>query len=220
MAGVDVSVLVVDDHEIVRHGIVDALNRERGVHVVGEAGSVHEALDVLSSINADVAVLDVRLPDGDGIELCREIRSHHPATRCLILTSFDDEAALAAAVVAGAAGYVLKGVRLHELVRHVRDVGAGHELISPELRVRARKRFAEMQMAQVQYEQLSPQERRILELITAGMTNREISEEMSLAEKTVRNYVSNLLMKLGMSHRTQVAAYGARLLAKDSPAAR
>jgi two-component system response regulator DevR len=206
-----VRVFLVDDHEVVRRGLRDMLEAEDDLEVVGEAGSAYEALTRVAATRPDVAVLDVRLPDGDGIEVCRELRSRDEHLQCLMLTSFADDEALYNAVLAGAAGYVLKQVRGIDLVDGIRRVAAGESLLDRAAASRVLERLRNKPDLQDELSGLSAQERRIFELIGEGMTNRQIGEEMFLAEKTVKNYVSNLLNKLGMSRRTQAAAQAARL---------
>ena len=201
---------LLDDHEIVRRGLRDLLEAEDDLEVVGEASTAEQALGRIPATRPDVAVLDVRLPDGNGIEVCREIRSRHPEVRCLMLTSFADDEALFAAIMAGASGYVLKQVRGTDLVDAVRRVGRGESLLDPTLTGKVLERLR-TKPEQDELAGLTEQERRILELIADGMTNRQIAEEIYLAEKTVKNYVSNLLAKLGMSRRSEAAAYAARL---------
>jgi DNA-binding NarL/FixJ family response regulator len=211
MAGMTTRVFLLDDHEVVRRGLRDLLEGEDDLEVVGEASTADEALDRIPSTGPDVAILDVRLGDGgDGVEVCREIRSRHPEVRCLMLTSFADDEALFAAIMAGAAGYVLKQVRGTDLLDAVRRVGRGESLLDPALTGRVLERLrAEPEKDELAG--LTGQERRILELIAEGHTNRQIAETIFLAEKTVKNYVSNLLAKLGMSRRSEAAAYAARL---------
>jgi DNA-binding NarL/FixJ family response regulator len=211
MAGMTTRVFLLDDHEVVRRGLRDLLEGEDDLEVVGEASTADEALDRIPSTRPDVAILDVRLGDGgDGVEVCREIRSRHPEVRCLMLTSFADDEALFAAIMAGAAGYVLKQVRGTDLLNAVRRVGRGESLLDPALTGRVLERLrAEPEKDELAG--LTDQERRILELIAEGHTNRQIAETIFLAEKTVKNYVSNLLAKLGMSRRSEAAAYAARL---------
>lgn len=204
-------VFLVDDHEVVRRGVRDLLEAEDDLEVVGEAGTGEEAIARVGSARPDVAVVDLRLPDLDGIEVCRELRSRHPDLSCLILTSYADDEALIDAVLAGAAGYVLKQIKGNEIVESVRRVAAGQSLLDPQTTQRVLARMQQGSEEEQQLAQLTPQERRIFDLIGEGRSNRQIAEEMYLAEKTVKNYVSNLLMKLGMSRRTEVAAYAARL---------
>jgi two-component system, NarL family, response regulator DevR len=203
-------VFLVDDHEVVRRGVRDLLEAEDDIEVVGEAGSVEEALSRILTVSADVAVLDVRLPDGSGVELCRELRSNQPELACLMLTSFDDDEALLDAIVAGAAGYVLKQVKGSDIINAVRHVGAGRSLLDPAMTRRVIDRLRNGSAEEQRLAGLSLQERRILELLADGKTNRQIAAEMFLAEKTVKNYVSNLLTKLGMNRRTEAAVYAAR----------
>ena len=204
-------VFLVDDHEVVRRGVRDLLESAGGIEVVGEAGTAEAARTRIPLAHPDVAVLDVRLPDGTGVDECRSIRSEHPEVRCLMLTSFDDDEALFNAVVAGAAGYVLKDVRGGDIVESVRRVARGESLLDPFATARVIERLRRPQPDDERLASLSPQERRILELLADGLTNRQIAAEMYLAEKTIKNYVSNLLMKLGMSRRTEAAVYAARL---------
>jgi len=203
-------IFLVDDHEVVRRGVRDMLEAEDDFEVVGEAGSVEEALARVGALNPDVAVLDVRLPDGSGVELCRELRSTYPALACLMLTSFDDDEALFEAIVAGAAGYVLKQVKGSDIVSAVRQVGEGRSLLDPMMITRVMERLRNGAAEDPRLAGLSGQERKILELLAEGKTNRQIAADMFLAEKTVKNYVSNLLTKMGMSRRTEAAVYAAR----------
>jgi two-component system, NarL family, response regulator DevR len=203
-------VFLVDDHEIVRRGVRDLLIAEDDIEVVGEAGTVAEALQRIPTVNPDVAVLDVRLPDGTGVELCRELRSSWPSIACLMLTSYDDDEALFEAIVAGAAGYVLKQVRGSDIISAVRRVGEGRSLIDPAMTQRVMDRLRHGTAQDERLAGLSHQEQRILDLLADGKTNRQIAGEMFLAEKTVKNYVSNLLTKMGMSRRTEAAVYAAR----------
>ena len=203
-------IFLVDDHEVVRRGVRDLLEAEDDFEVVGEAGTVEEALHRVPATSPDVAVLDVRLPDGNGIELCRELRSNHPRLACLMLTSFDDDEALFEAIVAGAAGYVLKQVKGNDIVEAVRQVGAGKSLLDPALTARVLDRLRNGPVEDPMLAKLSGQEHRILELLAEGKTNRQIAADMFLAEKTVKNYVSSLLAKMGMSRRTEAAVYAAR----------
>jgi two-component system response regulator DevR len=204
-------VFLVDDHEVVRRGVREMLEAEGDVLVVGEAGTATDAYTLIPSAHPDVAVLDLRLPDGDGVEVCREIRSRHPEIRCLILTSYDDDRALASAVIAGAAGYVLKQVRGNDLLDSVRRVHRGESLVDQRMVQPLIDRFRGELDDDTELGDLTPQERRILVLIGEGLTNRQIGERTLLAEKTVKNYVSNLLVKLGMHRRTEAAALAARL---------
>jgi DNA-binding NarL/FixJ family response regulator len=206
-----IGVFLVDDHEVVRRGLCDLLETEVDIEVVGEAGTAEEALAGIAVTHAQVAVLDVRLPDGNGIEVCREIRSRHPEIGCLLLTSFADDEALADATMAGAAGYVLKGIRGSDLVASIRRVATGESLLDPTVTGRALERIrrgAELDPAMAQ---LTGQEDRVLDLVVEGMTNQQIATLMGLAEKTVKNYMSNILMKLGVRGRTEAAVYAVKV---------
>jgi two-component system response regulator DevR len=211
-----IRVFLLDDHEVVRRGVHELLSLEDDIEVVGEAGTAAEALTRIPATRPDVAVLDVRLPDGSGVEVCREIRSQQPGISCLMLTSFSDDEALFDAIMAGASGYVLKAIRGTDLLSAVRDVAAGKSLLDPVAtsRVLARLRDGGGQ-EDPRLAGLTKQERRILDLIGEGMTNRQIGNELHLAEKTVKNYVSSLLSKLGMERRTQAAAYVAKMHAEE-----
>jgi len=204
-------VFLLDDHEIVRRGLRELLEAEDDLHVVGEAGTAADAVARIPPTRPDVAVLDVRLPDGNGVEVCREVRSRHPEIRCLMLTSFSDDEALFQAIMAGAAGYLLKQVRGTDLVTAIRNVAAGQSLLNPAITAQVLERLRKGNEEDERLAHLTPQERNILELIAEGLTNRQIAERVHLAEKTVKNYVSNLLAKLGMERRTQAAVYAARL---------
>ncbi|NEY34164.1 response regulator [Streptomyces sp. PRKS01-65] len=211
-----IRVFLLDDHEVVRRGVHDLLAGEDGIEVVGEAGTAAEALARIPAARPDVAVLDVRLPDGSGVEVCRDIRSRDESVRCLMLTSFSDDEALFDAIMAGASGYVLKDIRGGELLTAVRDVAAGGSLLDPVATARVLERLrGGGPRADDRLARLTEQERRILELIGEGLTNRAIGERLHLAEKTVKNYVSSLLSKLGMQRRSQAAAYVARMQAED-----
>jgi two-component system response regulator DevR len=203
-------VFLLDDHEVVRRGVRELLEAESDLEVVGEAGTAREAYERIPAATPDVAILDVRLPDGDGVEVCREIRSKHPEVACLMLTSFADDEALFSAILAGASGYVLKQVRGTDLVDAVRRVGRGESLLDPLSTSRVLERLRQPPQPD-ELAGLTNQERRVLDLIAEGMTNRQIGEQLFLAEKTIKNYVSNLLAKLGMSRRAEAAAYAARL---------
>jgi len=207
-----IGVFLLDDHEIVRRGVRDLLEAEPDIRVVGEAGTVSSALARIPALRPDVAVLDMRLPDGNGVEVCREVRSQMPEVACLILTSFGDDEALFDAVLAGAAGYVLKQIHGSDLVGAVRTVASGQSMLDPQATSKLMARLRGQPKKSDPLASLSPQERRILELIGEGLTNRQIGERMFLAEKTVKNYVSGLFAKLGMERRTQAAAYAARTL--------
>ena len=206
-----VTVFLLDDHEVVRRGVRDLLEAG-GLEVVGEAGTAEEAFGRIHALDPDVAVLDVRLPDGDGVSVCREVRSRHPRTACLMLTSFSDDEALFQAIMAGAAGYVLKQIRGTDLVDAVRKVAAGQSLLDPAVTDRVLRRLREGQEVDERLARLTEQERRILEYIAEGLTNHEIAQRMFLADKTVKNYVSSVLAKLGLERRTQAAVLATRLL--------
>jgi DNA-binding NarL/FixJ family response regulator len=216
---VPVRVFLLDDHELVRRGIRDLLWTQEDVTVVGEAGTAQDALELIPQTQPNVAVLDVRLGDDasgmNGIEVCREIRSVHPEIACLMLTSFADDEALFASIMAGAAGYVLKQIRGSDLVSTIRRVAAGESLLDPAVTARVLERLRAPVSDDDPLAALTPQERRILDLIAEGKTNRQIGEAMFLAEKTVKNYVSHLLAKLGMERRTEAAAYAARLAERN-----
>jgi DNA-binding NarL/FixJ family response regulator len=209
-------VFLLDDHEIVRTGLRSLLEATDDLVVVGEAATVAEALVRIPAAHPDVAVLDVRLPDGSGVEVCREVRSQSPEIACVMLTSYADDEALFAAIMAGASGYVLKQVGGTSLVDDVRRVAAGESLLDPALTERVLERLREGPEDDPLLGTLTPQERRILDLIAEGQTNRQIADTMYLAEKTVKNYVSNLLTKLGMERRTQAATYAARLAERSA----
>jgi len=213
-----ISVFLLDDHEIVRRGVKELLEAEPDIRVIGEAGTAESALARIPALKPDVAVLDVRLPDGDGVSVCRDIRSKMPEVACLMLTSFGDDEALFDAIMAGAAGYVLKQIRGTDLVGAVRTLAAGESMLDPEAASRVMKRMRDQTAHSDPLAGLTAQERRILELIGEGLTNRQIGERMYLAEKTVKNYVSALFTKLGMERRTQAAALAARLF-DDQPKA-
>ncbi len=204
-------VFLLDDHEVVRAGIRSLLEGTDDIVVVGEAATAAEAMARIPPTRPDVAVLDVRLPDGSGIEVCREIRSRAPEIACLMLTSYADDEALLAAIMAGAAGYLLKQVQGTDLIGDILRAGAGESLLDPALIEQVLKRVREGPKEDHRLASLTPQERRILDLIAEGQTNRQIAGAMYLAEKTVKNYVSNLLSKLGMERRAQAASYAARL---------
>jgi DNA-binding NarL/FixJ family response regulator len=206
-------VLLVDDHEVVRKGVKALLEAQDNMVVVGEAGSAADAVRRVGYDSPDVVVMDVRLPDGSGVDACREVRSRFPDVKVLMLTSYADEEALVAAIMAGAAGYVLKRIDSDELIRSIQRVGKGESLLDPEMTERLFRKIRGEAEEDPLLGRLSPQERRILDLIAEGMTNREIADELFLAEKTVKNYVSNLLGKLEMKRRSEAAAYAARLAA-------
>ena len=206
-----IRVFLVDDHQIVRRGVADFMADEPDLEVVGEAASVTEALTRIPESKPDVAVLDVRLPDGNGVELCRELRSRMPELACLMLTSYADDEALFDAIMAGASGYVLKQVRGADILGAVRTVAGGGSLLDPSATARVMQRLREQATAKDPLAGLTDQERRILDLIGEGLTNRQIGERMFLAEKTVKNYVSSIFAKLGLDRRTQAAVLAAEL---------
>jgi DNA-binding NarL/FixJ family response regulator len=207
--GPPIKVVLLDDHEIVRMGVVDLLNAQSDMEIVADVATGPEVLRAVGALDPDVAVIDVRLQDGNGIEVCREIRSRFPEVACLILTSFADDHAIVDASLAGAAGYVLKQIRGNELVDSIRKVAAGAVLLDSAMVRRSIERLKDSEEGVIAT--LTPQERRIFQLIGDGQSNRQIADELFLAEKTVKNYVSNLLAKLGMSRRTEAAAFAARL---------
>lgn len=206
-----IRVFLLDDHEIVRRGLADLIGIQDDMEVVGEAGTAEEALRRIPAAQPNVAVLDVRLPDGSGVEVCREVRSSQPAVSCLMLTSYADDEALFNAIMAGASGYVLKEIRGNDLIEAIRQVAGGNSLLDPGMTSKVLERLRNGSKENSELSRLSEQERTILTLIGQGMTNRQIGESMHLAEKTIKNYVSGLLAKLGMERRTQAAAYVARL---------
>jgi len=216
MQAMSLGVFLLDDHEVVRRGLRALLEASNDITVVGEAGTVAEALARIPPTKPDVAILDVRLPDGSGVEVCREIRSSHPEIACVMLTSYADDEALIASIMAGAAGYVLKQVGSLDLLDTIRRAGDGQSLLDPALTERVLERLRDGPHVDPRIASLTPQERRILDLIAEGCTNRQIAETMFLAEKTVKNYVSNLLSKLGMERRTQAATFAARLDERSS----
>ena len=208
--GAPIRVFLLDDHEIVRRGVRELVELEPDLTVVGEAGSVAEALARIPGAQVDVAVLDVQLGDGTGIEVCREVRSSHPEVHCLMLTSFADDEAMLDSIVAGAAGYVLKQIRGNALVESIRIAATGRSLLDPVVTARAVERLRKGPEEDPRIASLTEQERKVLLLLADGLTNRQIGERLFLAEKTVKNYVSNLLMKMGMKRRTEAAVYAAR----------
>ena len=212
---VTIRIFLVDDHEIVRRGLADLIEDEADLEVVGEASSVAEALARVPKSGADVAVLDVRMPDGNGVELCRELRSQLPDLNCLMLTSYADDEALFDAIMAGASGFVLKQVLGNDLVNAVRTVGMGGSLLDPRTTAALLSRIRRKREENDPLSSLSDQERVVLDLVGEGLTNRQISERMFLAEKTVKNYVSHLLAKLGMQRRTQAAVLAAELRSRE-----
>jgi DNA-binding NarL/FixJ family response regulator len=215
---VSLGVFLLDDHEVVRAGIRAMLEATEDLEVVGEASTVAEALERIPAARPQVALLDVRLPDGSGVEVCREIHSTYPDIVCLMLTSYADDEALYAAILAGAAGYVLKQVGVGDLVDDIRRVGAGESLIDPSVSVLVLERLRAGPREDPRLASLTAQERNVLDLIAEGKTNRQIADELYLAEKTVKNYVSNLLAKLGMERRTQAATFAVRLEERSSRA--
>lgn len=207
---------LLDDHEVVRRGLADLLQTQGDIEVIGETGLAREATARIPALRPDVMILDARLPDGSGIDVCRDVRAVDPSIKGLILTSYEDDEALFAAIMAGAAGYVLKQVRGTDLVDAVRRVAAGQSMLDPAVTQRVLDRIRSGVEQPQELEALTDQERRILEHIAEGRTNREIAAEMFLAEKTVKNYVSSLLAKLGLERRTQAAVLATRLLGKKS----
>jgi two-component system, NarL family, response regulator DevR len=207
------TVVVVDDHEVVRQGLVAMLDRRPGFQVVGEAGTVAEAIEVTGRFEPDLVVMDVRLPDGSGIEACREIRANLPGTRVMMLTSYPDEEAVLAAIIAGASGYLLKQVRARDLVAALEAVGRGESLLDPAVTGKVLERMRRIATSDHPDElaALTQQERKILALVADGMTNKEIAAEIFLSDKTVKNYVSSILAKLNLERRAQAAAFVARL---------
>ncbi len=208
-----VRVFLLDDHEVVRRGLKDLFDSEEGFEVVGESGSAKEAEAIIPALRPDVAVLDGRLPDGSGVDVCRSIRSVDPSIRAIILTSYDDDEALFAAIMAGAAGYVLKQIVGNDLLDVVRKVADGQSLLDPAVTQRVLDRLRDGGASEpAELRALTPQERRILELVAEGLTNRQIGEKLFLAEKTVKNYVTSILTKLGLERRTQAAVLASKLL--------
>lgn len=205
-------VFLLDDHEVVRRGVRELIDSEADMEVVGEASTVDEALRRIPPTAPDVCILDVQLPDGSGIDVCRDIRSKHPEIACLMLTSFADDEAMLDSVVAGAAGYVLKQVRGADLAAGIRRVASGGSLLDPAAVEKVRSRLRNGAVEDERLAALTPQERRILELLADGLTNREIGAELYLSEKTVKNYMSNVLLKLGVQRRTEAAVYAVRHL--------
>ena len=208
---------LVDDHEIVRRGLRELLEANTDLEVVGEAGTFDEAMQLPDLDSVDVVILDVRLPDGNGVDLCRDLRSLRPDLACLILTSYADDDAMEAAVLAGARGYVLKDIRGNDLVNAIRAVSRGESLLSADALAHAQVRLQRRATEDARLASLSPQELRILNLLSEGMTNREIGDAMFLAEKTVKNYVSNLLAKLGFKRRTEAALFAQRQQDRTHP---
>ncbi len=213
MKTVPIRVFLLDDHEMVREGVRSLLESDDDIEVVGEASSVAEALHSLPLARPDVAILDVRLEDGSGIEVCREVRSRYPEITCLMLTSFADDEALYASVMAGAAGYLLKQIRAGDLINDVKRAASGVSLMDPRAVAKVIDRIANPPKAVSGIERLSVQEARLLDLIAEGLTNRQIAETMFLSEKTVKNYVTGLLAKLDMTNRTEAAIFATKLKA-------
>lgn len=205
-----VRVFLLDDHEVVRRGIRELLESETDIEVVGESGLAGEAARRIPALRPDVAILDARLPDGSGIDVCRDVRSIDPRIKALILTSYDDDEALFSAIMAGAAGYLLKQVRGTDLIDTVRRVAAGQSTLDPSVTAQVLERIRSGPVVSEELEGLTDQELRILELIGGGLTNRQIAERLHLAEKTIKNYVSSLLAKLNMSSRTQAAIFAVK----------
>jgi DNA-binding NarL/FixJ family response regulator len=211
-------ILIVDDHDIVRKGLAMLISRQEGLLVAGEAGTAAEAVEKARELSPDVVVLDIRLPDGSGIEVCRDIRADNPGIRVLMLTSYSDEEAVMGSIMAGASGYLLKEIHSQEIVQAIRRVGAGQSLLDPMVTASVLERVRKGGETDDMWSQLTNQEQRILESIAEGKTNREIALEINLSDKTVKNYVSNILGKLEVSRRSQAAAYLAEHRARrDNP---
>jgi two-component system response regulator DevR len=215
-ASTPIRVFLLDDHEVVRKGLRALLESGGDIEIVGESGLAHEATSRIPALRPDVAVLDARLPDGSGIEVCRTVRAVDPSIKALILTSYDDDEALFAAIMAGAAGYVLKEIGGQDLVGAVRTVAAGNSLIDPSLTARVLERVRNGPATAPELAELTEQELKLLGLIAEGLTNRQIGERMFLAEKTVKNYVSSILAKLGLERRTQAAVLASKLLGDNN----
>ncbi len=207
-----IRVFLLDDHEVVRRGLAELLQNEGDIEVVGESASAAEAIRRIPALRPDVAILDARLPDGNGIDVCRDVRAVDSSIKGLILTSYEDDEALFAAIMAGASGYVLKQIRGTDLVDAVRRVAAGQSLLDPAVTARVLERIRSGIEEPKELKLLTEQERRILEYIAEGLTNHEIAQRMFLADKTVKNYVSSVLAKLGLERRTQAAVLATRLL--------
>jgi two-component system response regulator DevR len=206
-----IRIFLLDDHEIVRRGVRELLEANDDLEIVGEAATAAEGMARIPAVKPDVAIVDMRLPDGNGVEVCREVRSRDESIQCLILTSFADDEALFDSIMAGAAGYLLKQIKGTDLVDAVRRVASGQSLLDPNVTARVLERLRKGPEEDERLARLTEQERKILDLIAEGMTNRQIGERLFLAEKTVKNYVSNLLSKLGMERRTEAAVFAARL---------
>ncbi len=213
-----VRVFLLDDHELVREGIRTLLESDPDIEVVGEAATARDALTRIPLAKPDVAILDVRLEDGSGIEVCRDVRSEVPGMACLMLTSFADDEALYSSVMAGAAGFVLKQIKARDLIEDVKKVATGASLMDPRAVARVVERIANPPAGDPTLDSLSPQERKVLDLIAEGRTNKQIAEAMFLAEHTVKNYITGLLRKLKMASRTEAAIYATKLKAQDPPA--
>jgi two-component system response regulator DevR len=206
-----IRIFLVDDHELIRRGLRAYLEGEPDMEVVDEAASARDAVGKVPIVKPDLVVLDIRLPDGNGIEVCRELRARCPEAKVIMLTSFADDNALMDSIMAGASGYILKATKQEELLSALRKVAGGQSLIDPAITASVFRRLRRQAESSDALEALTAQERRILDLIAEGLTNREIAERMHLAERTVKNYVSHILSKLGMKHRTQVALYASKL---------
>jgi two-component system, NarL family, response regulator DevR len=211
MGSMTIRVFLVDDHELVREGIRSLLESDDGIEVVGEASTAAEALSRIPLAEPDVAILDVRLEDGNGVDVCRDVRSAMPELVCLMLTSFADDEALLASIMAGAAGYILKQIRARDLIEDVKKAAGGASLMNPRMVAKVVERIANPPEADARFSSLSPQERRILDLIAEGKTNKQIAETMFISEKTVKNYTTALLSKLKMHNRTEAAIFATRL---------
>jgi two-component system, NarL family, response regulator DevR len=211
-----IRVFLLDDHEVVRRGISELLTQDGDIEIVGDSGSAVEALHRIPALHPDVAILDARLPDGNGIDVCRDVRAIDPTIKGLILTSYDDDEALFAAIMAGAAGYVLKQIRGVDLLDAVRRVAAGQSLLDPAVTARALARIRDGVQAPAELKSLTDQELKILRHIAQGLTNHEIAQQMFLADKTVKNYVSSVLTKLGLDRRTQAAVLATNLMRDSS----
>jgi two-component system, NarL family, response regulator DevR len=212
-----VTVFLVDDHEVVRRGLADLLASDPELEIIGDAGSVSEAMVRIPALKPDVAVLDVRLPDGNGIELCRDLLSELPELRCLMLTSFTSDEAMLEAILAGASGYVVKDIRGMELAQAIKDVGAGKSLLDNRAAAALMAKLRGAAEPKDPLAGLTDRERTLLGLLSEGLTNRQIASRMFLAEKTVKNYVSRLLAKLGMERRTQAAVFASKLSQRSAP---
>jgi two-component system response regulator DevR len=215
-----IRVFLLDDHEVVRHGLAHLLTQDGDIEVVGDAGSAVDAVHRIPALRPDVAILDARLPDGNGIDVCRDVRAVDPSIKGLILTSYEDDEALFAAIMAGASGYVLKQIRGTDLLDAVRRVAAGQSLLDPAITARVLDRIRNGAAQPDELKSLTDQERRILEYVAQGLTNHEIAQKMFLADKTVKNYVSSMLAKLGLERRTQAAVLATKLLGNQAPSAR